>query len=85
MPELSRFLGIVIYMLFDDHKPPHFRAEYGDYAVTVDIRTGVVEGKFPRRALNAILEWYPINRDLLLEDWALAEQHQPLKKIAPLE
>jgi len=28
MPELSRFLGIVIYMYFNEHNPPHFHAEY---------------------------------------------------------
>jgi hypothetical protein len=24
MPEISRFLGIVITMYFNDHNPPHF-------------------------------------------------------------
>ena len=56
MPEICRFLGIVIYMLYDDHRPPHFHAEYGEYAIIVDIETGVVEGRFPRRALSALLE-----------------------------
>ena len=44
MPELSRFLGIVVYMLYDDHRPPHFHAEYGEYKVSLEIGTGVVEG-----------------------------------------
>ena len=30
MPEISRFLGIVIYMYFNDHNPPHLHAEYND-------------------------------------------------------
>jgi hypothetical protein len=30
MPEISRFLGIIIKMFFDDHNPPHFHAEYGE-------------------------------------------------------
>ena len=85
MPEICRFLGIVIYMLYDDHSPPHFHAEYGEYGITVDINSGVVEGRFPRRALNAVLEWYAINKDRLLEDWTLAERHEPLQKIPPLE
>jgi hypothetical protein len=29
MPEISRFLGIVIRMYYRDHPPPHFHAEYG--------------------------------------------------------
>lgn len=85
MPEICRFLGIVIYMLYDDHRPPHFHAEYGEYKVTVEINTGVVKGRFPRRALKALLEWYELHRDDLLEDWELAEQHQPLNRIPPLE
>ncbi|GAB4407628.1 MAG: hypothetical protein Kow00123_20580 [Anaerolineales bacterium] len=37
MPEISRFFGIVIKMYFDDHLPPHFHAEYGEYKAVVDI------------------------------------------------
>lgn len=85
MPEICRFLGIVIYMLYDDHHPPHFHAEYGEYRITVDINNGVIEGKFPRRALSAVLEWYLIYKDELLEDWKLAGKHEKLKKIPPLE
>jgi len=29
MPEISRFLGIVIAMYYNDHAPPHFHARYG--------------------------------------------------------
>ncbi len=85
MPEICRFLGIIIYMLYDDHRPPHFHAEYGEYHITVNILTGVVEGKFPKRALRAVFEWHEIYKDKLLEDWELAEKHMPLKKIPPLE
>ena len=30
MPEISRFLGIVVYLLYDDHRPPHFHARYSE-------------------------------------------------------
>ena len=56
MPEISRFLGIVIRMYYRDHAPPHFHAEYGESEITVDIQTGNVTGTFPRRALAAVLE-----------------------------
>ena len=85
LPELSRFLGIVVFLLYDDHRPPHFHAVYGEYNITVEIGTGVVEGRFPKRALNAVMEWYEIHREDLLVNWLLAEQHQPLRKIPPLE
>jgi uncharacterized protein DUF4160 len=85
MPELSRFLGIVIYMYHRDHAPSHFHAEYGEFEITVDIESGVVTGKFPRRALNLVLEWYTLHQRELAEDWRLAQQKLPLKPIAPLE
>ena len=60
MPVISRFLGIIIAMYWDDHAPPHFHAKYTDYEITVNILTGVVEGKFPKRALRHVLEWYEL-------------------------
>ena len=68
-----------------DHAPAHFHAVYGDYEITVALETGVVTGRFPRRALRHVLEWYELHKDALLEDWELAQARRPLKKIAPLE
>jgi hypothetical protein len=55
VPEISRFLGIIIFMLYDDHKPPHFHASYGDYTISIEIASGVIDGRFPRWALNAVI------------------------------
>ena len=85
MPEISRFLGIVIRMYYRDHPPPHFHAEYGEHEITVEIESGVVNGRFPRRALTAVLEWYELHGDELLDNWQLARQKQPLHRIDPLE
>lgn len=85
MPEISRFLGIIIYMYYRDHLPAHFHAVYGEYEVKVNIDTGVVEGRFPPRALSAVLEWYKEHKEELRVDWTLAEKGKPLNKIPPLE
>jgi hypothetical protein len=85
MPEISRFLGIVIAIFYRDHEPPHFHAIYADHEITVEIKTGTVNGRFPPRALRHVLEWREIHGEELLEDWELARQRQPLKKIEPLE
>ncbi|MSQ06799.1 MAG: DUF4160 domain-containing protein [Dehalococcoidia bacterium] len=85
MPEISRFLGIVIAMYYREHNPPHFHAKYGGHEVVVHLQDGVVEGRFPRRALAHVMEWYGIHRLELIEDWSLAEQRKPLKPIDPLE
>ena len=85
MPEISRFLGIVIGMFHREHGPPHFHATYGEYQITVDIRTGSVTGQFPGKALSYVLEWHELHQRELMENWELAEQRLPLNKIPPLE
>jgi len=85
IPAICRFLGIIIYMYYKDHTPPHFHAEYNEYSITVEIETGVIEGRFPKRALSAILEWLDIHKDELKNDWQLAIERKPLNKIEPLE
>ncbi len=86
MPEISRFLGIIIAMYYNDHAPPHFHAKYGRFEIKVNVDTGeVIEGKFPPRAQRLVLEWHALHKDELSEDWALAQKRKPLKKINPLE
>ncbi|MBF0239411.1 MAG: DUF4160 domain-containing protein [SAR324 cluster bacterium] len=85
MPEISRFLGIIIRMYIREHAPAHFHAEYGEYEITVEIDTGIVTGKFPRRALNAVLEWYLLHQTELKANWNAALERKPLSPIEPLE
>ena len=85
MPELSRFLGIVIFMHYRDHAPPHFHAAYGEFEITVDINTGEINGRFPRRALLLVLEWYSLHKMELRANWSLAQSKNPLMAIDPLE
>jgi len=37
--------------------PPHFHAEYQDYEAIVEIITGDITGRIPRRALNMVWTW----------------------------
>jgi hypothetical protein len=85
MPTLSMFYGIKITMNYNDHNPPHFHAEYQSYEIIVDINTGSVTGKMPRRAINLIWSWLDEHRNELLENWEMAKKRQPLKQIDPLE
>ncbi len=85
MPEISRFLGIVISMYYNEHNPPHFHAKYGEYKIDICIESGIVNGKFPKRALRAVLDWYDLHKEELMQDWELAVKDKPLNKIEPLE
>ena len=46
MPTLSRFYGIVIFINYNDHQPPHFHARYQDQEVLVEIETGIAKDEF---------------------------------------
>ena len=85
MPVISRFLGIIIAMYWNDHAPPHFHARYGEYEITVEIQTGSVSGTFPKRALKHVIEWYELHKNELMDDWELCRQSNNPKPIAPLE
>ena len=85
MPEISRFLGIVIGMFYNEHGIPHFHAVYGDAEATIEIETERIHGYLPRRALALVLEWNRVHRTDLLENWRRARAGEPLVKIPPLE
>ncbi|MGH8590910.1 MAG: DUF4160 domain-containing protein [Gammaproteobacteria bacterium] len=86
MPEISRFLGIIITMYFNEHNPPHFHARYGEHKAEIAIETlSLIAGRLPPRVLGLVMEWAALHRAELLEDWDLARRQAELKKIAPLE
>jgi len=85
MPEISRFLGITIFMNFNDHNPPHFHAQYGDYQIIMEIDTGIIDGKFPKRALRHVMEWYEKNKELIMQNWNSIKKTGEFTKIQPLE
>lgn len=84
MPTLSRFYGIVIFMNYRDHDPPHFHARYQDQEVTIEIKTGIVTGRMSRRALRMLFIWLEEHQDELLDNWERARNHQSLNPIQPL-
>jgi len=58
MPEISRFLGIIITMYFNEHNPPHFHARYGEHRAEIAIQTlSIIGGRLPPRVLGLVMEW----------------------------
>jgi len=84
MPTISRFFGIIIFMNYNDHMPPHFHARYQDQEVTVEIETGVVQGKMSRRALRMVLDWSEKYQPELLMNWERVRARRPLQSVPPL-
>ena len=56
MPEISRFLGIRIFMFFNEHNPPHFHVEYNEHKASINIQTlGIVDGRLPSKVLGLVV------------------------------
>jgi hypothetical protein len=87
MPQISDFYGIIIFMNFNDHVPPHFHAWYnhGEFKVSVDIKSGIVKGEMPGRAIRLILEWLELHREELMENWEKTRNGTQPNKISPLQ
>ena len=85
MPEVSRFYGIVIGMYYGDHNPPHFHVRYNDYRAVINILTGEVEGKLPRRVLTLTFEWLDLHKDDLMNNWKRMENGEVVVEIKPLD
>lgn len=85
MPEICRFLGIVIFIYYNDHSPPHFHVEYNEYRAVFSIESlTLLDGKLPKRVISLVLEWAFLHREELIADWKLAQAKAPLNKIKPL-
>ena len=85
MPEISRFLGIVIGMFYREHGPPHFHAVYGERKAIFEIETGLVIGNLPPRARRLVLAWLRMHRVELLQNWELIRAGHVPERIPPLE
>lgn len=86
MPEISRFLGMIIKMFFDDHNPPHFHVEFQEYRAIINIKTAdIMEGYLPPKQLKSIQLWTSIHEEELLENFInLGKDFKSWNKIEPL-
>ena len=82
MPEICRFYGIIIKMYYDDHSPPHFHAEYGEFQALIQFESfTLIKGHLPPKAIGLVMEWSALHKDELLQEWNLAHEDKPLFKI----
>ena len=63
MPEISRFLGIIITMYYNNHPPPHFHVRYNQQKAIIDIQNlSILEGKLTPRVFGLVIEWAAIHQ-----------------------
>ena len=78
--------GIIIYIYFEDHNPPHFHAKYNEFEALISIDNfGIVRGNLLGKALALIVEWAILHQQELIKDWDLSKQNKIPNKIEPLK
>lgn len=88
MPELSRFDGMVIYMLFRDnkqHNKPHVHVYYGEYEAAIAIDGELLAGSLPKKQYRAIKGWLSCHEEQAYAAWNLAIQGEHFDKIPSVE
>lgn len=89
MPEIARFLGIIIRMYVEvghQHHNPHFHAYYQDAVAIYNIESlELIAGKLPRRQERFVEAWAELHQNELLENWERLQKGQPPVKIVPLQ
>lgn len=84
MPELCRFMGIIIRMYRREHPPPHFHAIYAEHEATYTFDGELLEGELPRKQDRLVRAWAGIHEEDLERCWEQATSDGDLGTIEPL-
>lgn len=87
MPELSRFEGIIIKLLFHDtmqHNKPHVHVSYGEYKAAIGIDGELLAGSIPQKQYKMVAGWLALHEEEAYAAWNRAVRGEHFDKIAPL-
>jgi hypothetical protein len=84
MPRISAFYGIVIFIYFADHDPPHFHARYAEHWARFNLDGALGEGSLPVTATRLIRTWAALHQDELEACWERARNNEAPGTIEPL-
>ncbi len=87
VPELSRFAGMVIYLLFKDnkqHNKPHVHVYYGEYEAAVSIDGELLAGSLPLKQFRMVTGWLAFHEEEAYKAWNQAVKGEHFDKIKPM-
>lgn len=88
MPELCRFYGVIIKMIYNDndrHHKPHVHVYYGEYESSIALDGEVLEGQIPIKQYRMVSGWMALHEDELYAAWNNAVRSLAFNKIEPLK
>lgn len=84
MPELCRFMGIIIRMYRREHPPAHFHAIYAEHEATYTFDGELLAGELPRKQDRLVREWAEQREEDLERCWEQATSDEDVGTIEPL-
>lgn len=84
-PEICRFYGIILYLYWRDHNPPHIHFTYGEYVCNIRIIDRVVDGKAPAKVIALVNKWIDAHEAELLSLWEKAVKGERIGTVEPLK
>jgi hypothetical protein len=73
-------------MYYNEHRPPHFHAEYQGQKATFDFNGKMLRGGIDSNTARSLIKkWAVRHKHELMVNWKLLEARSPLNQIAPLE
>jgi len=70
VPVVAIVDGMMVMLFFNDHDPPHFHVEYGDFHARVSIATmQLIDGRLPIAKRRKLLQWARDHQEELAQGW----------------
>lgn len=88
MPELSRFHGIVVKLLFNDnvqHNKPHVHVFYGEFRAAIGVDGELLAGSLPDRQYRMVVGWLALREQEVYCAWNKAVNGEHFEQIKPLQ
>jgi hypothetical protein len=88
VPEISRFLGLIITMYYEKnakHHKPHIHIYYNEYEAVMALDGEILEGNLPSKQTKLVEAWIILNENKLYENWNKAVRNETIEKIEPLK
>lgn len=88
MPEISRFQGMIIKLIFldnDKHHKPHIHVYYGEYEASIGIDGEMLSGSLPVKKYKLLQAWMILHEEELYKAWNNAVRGIPFDNIKPLD
>jgi len=82
MPVVAIVDGMLIMFFFNDHDPPHFHVDYGDFRAKVSIATlKIIDGELPANKRRSALKWAAEHQEELSAAWKAVQNSEKPRRI----